>query len=40
MMKCAFSCSLIGWEVLSIPIDDTTDNENDVMRAIFWEVDT
>ena len=37
-MKCAFSCSLIGWEVLSI--DDTTYNENDVMRAIFWEVDT
>ena len=38
MMKCALSCSLIGWEVLSI--DDTMDNENDVMRAIFWEEDT
>ena len=48
MMKYAFSCSLIGWEVLSI--DDTIDNVNDVMvvqflflclmHAIFWEVDT
>ena len=39
MMKYSFSCSLIGWEVLSI--DDTIDNENDVMVVQFlflWSV--